>query len=256
MKRWVFRSFLLLLLSTRVSVSQAQPQFLYEKMVDLTHAMEKGMPQFSDAVPFTLHKMTDYGDGYLSYSFSIPEHLGTHVDAPLHFYMERRSVDEIELRSLVGRAVVVNVVEEARRNPDYELTLADLRQWEIEHGPIGKNSIVILRTGWESKWFRPGEYLNRDKNGVLHFPGFSCEVVDYLARNRAVLALGTDTLSIDAGRSNSFCAHKTLHHTNKYAIEGLTNLEKLPPRGATIVVMPLKIKGGSGAPARVIAWVP
>jgi kynurenine formamidase len=90
----------------------------------------------------------------------------------------------------------------------------------------------------------------------MHFPGFSCDVVDYLAHNRAVRALGTDTLSIDTGRSQFYCAHNILLHTNKYAIEGLTNLEKLPARGATIVVAPLKISEGSGAPARVFAWLP
>lgn len=90
----------------------------------------------------------------------------------------------------------------------------------------------------------------------MHFPGFSCDVVDYLAHNRSVRALGTDTLSIDSGRSDSFCAHKILLRANKYAIEGLTNLEKLPPRGASLVVAPMKIGKGSGAPARVFAWLP
>ena len=239
-----------------VSVAQAEPPFLKGMMVDLTHALEKGIPQFSEDLPFTLHQMTDYADGYLSYSFSVPEHIGTHVDAPRHFYMGKKAADEIEIREFVGYGVVINVVEESRRNPDYELTLEDLRKWEWKNGPIKKNSIVILRTGWESKWFRPKEYLNRDKNGAMHFPGFSCDVVDYLAHNRAVRALGTDTLSVDTGRSQIYCAHNILLHANKYAIEGLTNLEKLPPRGATIIVAPLKIKGGSGAPARVFAWIP
>lgn len=234
----------------------AQPQFLYEKMVDLTHSLEKGMPQFTESHPFTLFRLNDYKDGYLSQAFSTPEHVGTHVDAPSHFFVGKKSAEEIAIQDFVGYAFVINVVEEARRNPDYELTLEDLRKWERQNGPIRKDSIVILRTGWESRWFRPREYLNRDRNGVMHWPGFSCDVVDYLAHNRAVQALGTDTLSIDPGRSETFCAHKIILHTNKYAIEGLTNLERLPPRGATIVVAPLKISGGSGAPARVFAWLP
>ncbi len=249
-------SFLTALLLLAASAAEARPKFFKEKLVDLTHGLEKGMPQFSDATPFTLSKLTDYADGYLSYGFSAPEHIGTHVDAPRHFEPAKKSVDELLPVDLVGSAVVINVVEEARINPDYELTLAELRKWELKNGPIRKDSIVILRTGWESKWFKPKEYLNRDKNGVSHWPGFSCTTVDYLAHSRAVKAIGTDTLSIDLGRSKDFCAHQIILNTNKYAIEALTNLEKLPAQGATIVVSPLKIKGGSGAPARVFAFVP
>ncbi len=234
----------------------AEPAFPKENVVDLTHTLEKGMTQFSESNPFVLHRLTDYDSGYLSFGFSTQEHIGTHVDAPVHFWPGKATVDRIDLSHLTGRAVVINVVEEARRNPDYELTLDDLKRWQLRNGPIKKNSIVILRTGWESKWFRPRDFVNKDKNGVMHFPGFACEVVDYLARNRAVRALGTDTLSIDPGRSDSFCAHKALLRSNKYAIEGLTNLEKLPSQGATLVVAPLKITGGSGSPARVLAFLP
>jgi kynurenine formamidase len=227
-----------------------------QNLVDLTHALESTMPQYSEDHPFLLQKLTDYEDGYLSYGLSLPEHIGTHVDAPKHFWPNGRSVDRLTLEDLTGRAVIINVIEQAQRNPDYELTLDDLRSWERRYGPIGKNSIVVLRTGWESKWYRPREFMNKDKAGVRHFPGYSCDAVDYLAHNRAVRALGTDTLSIDPGRSEAFCAHKVLLKTDKYAIEGLTNLEKIPPQGATIVVSPLKIAGGSGAPARVFALVP
>lgn len=248
---------LILLISTPLAVHAAgRDRFWRDRLVDLTHALERTMPQYSEAHPFTLHRLSDYEDGYLSYGFSMTEHTGTHVDAPKHFRPTGRTVDQLTLEELTGRAVVVNVIEEARRDPDYELTLEDLRAWERRNGPIKRNSIVILRTGWESKWYRPREFLNKDKNGVMHWPGFSCDIVDYLANNRAVRGLGTDTLSIDPGRSETFCAHKALLRTNKFAVEALTNLEKLPPQGATIVVSPLKIAGGSGAPARVFALVP
>lgn len=234
----------------------AQGRFWKDTIIDLSHSLEKTMPQYDEAHPFLLQKLSDHDDGYLSFGFSASEHTGTHVDAPRHFWPSGRTIDRIPLAELTGRAAVINVVEEARRNPDYELTLDDLRAWELKYGPIKKNSIVVLRTGWESKWFRPREFMNKDKSGTMHSPGFSCDVVDYLANNRAVRALGTDTLSIDPGRSETFCAHKALLKTDKYAIEGLTNLEKIPPQGATIVVSPLKIAGGSGAPARVFALVP
>lgn len=234
----------------------SEGRFWKDEIVDLSHALESTMPQYAEGHPFLLQKLTDYSDGYLSYGFSTSEHLGTHVDAPRHFWPSGRSIDRITLSELTGRAAVINVVEESRRNPDYELTMDDLRAWELKYGPIKRNSIVVLRTGWESKWYRPKEFMNKDKAGTMHSPGFSCDVVDYLAHSRAVRALGTDTLSIDPGRSESYCAHKVLLKTDKYAIEGLTNLEKLPAQGATIVVSPLKIAGGSGAPARVFALVP
>jgi kynurenine formamidase len=244
------------LLLSASAFAETQGRLWKQTLVDLTHALESTMPQYSDAQPFHLQKLSDYDDGYLSYGFSAAEHLGTHVDAPKHFWPSGRSVDRIALADLAGRAVVINVVEESRRNADYELTVDDLKAWELRYGPIAKNSIVILRTGWESKWYRPKEFMNRDKDGMMHSPGFSCDAVDYLAHNRSVRALGIDTLSIDPGRSEAFCAHKLILKTDKFAIEGLTNLEKLPPQGATIVVAPLKIAGGSGAPARVFALVP
>lgn len=244
------------LLSSLTAFAGDQGRFWKQTLVDLTHTLESTMPQYSEGHPFMLQKLSDYDDGYLSYGFCVAEHVGTHIDAPRHFWGSGRSVERITLEELTGRAVVINVVEESRRNADYELTLDDLRSWERRHGPIKRNSIVILRTGWESKWYRPRDFLNQDRSGTMHWPGFSCDVVDYLAHNRAVRALGTDTLSIDPGRSTSYCAHKILLKTNKYAIEGLTNLEKLPPQDATIIVSPLKVSGGSGAPARVFALVP
>ncbi|HEX5036726.1 MAG TPA: cyclase family protein [bacterium] len=250
------RAVLVALLIPASAFAVTQGRLWKQTLIDLTHALEITMPQYSDAQPFHLQKLSDYDDGYLSYGFSAAEHMGTHVDAPRHFWPNGRTVDRITLSELAGRAVVINVVEESKRNPDYELTTDDLKAWELRYGPIARNSIVILRTGWESKWYRPKDFMNRDKLGVMHSPGFSCDVVDYLAHNRAVRALGTDTLSIDPGRSEAYCAHKVLLKTDKYAIEGLTNLEKLPPQGATIVVTPLKIAGGSGAPARVFALVP
>ncbi len=240
---------------TLSSVVWAQPEFLQKEMVDLTHVLNKSVPQYAELHPFTQQKISSYESGYLSYVLSMPEHIGTHVDAPNHFSPSGKSVDQLDIINLVGNAVVINIAEYSR-NSDYEFTLRDLRTWESLHGPILKNSIVILRTGWESKWFQPKNYLNRDKNGVMHFPGFSCEVAEYLSQHRSVRALGTDTLSIDPGKSQDFCAHKVFLHKEKYAIEGLTNLEKLPARGAVIVVSPIKVGGGTGAPARVIAWVP
>lgn len=246
----------LIVLLFAASTASAQPQFIHEKMVDLTHPLVQGMPQFSAEAPFSIHKLSGYESGYFSNAITLPEHIGTHVDAPAHFCPSRRQMADIPITDFVGYAVVIDVTDEGRKDPDYALTIEGLKKWELKHGPIKKNSIVLLRTGWEEKWSRPREYVNRDRQGTPHFPGFSCETVDYLAHNRLVRALGTDTLSIDPGRSEDFCVHKILLQANKYALEGLTNLKKLPPHGATIVVSPLKIEGGSGSPARVFAWLP
>lgn len=232
------------------------PQILGKKVVDLSHALEEGMPQYSEQVHFSLNNLTNYSQGYYANALAMPEHIGTHVDAPSHFFPGKKTVDQLDSAELIGNAFVLNMTSQAQKNANYRLTLDDLKAWELENGPIRRDSIVILRTGWESRWFKPKAFANKDSMGGYHFPGYSCEVVAYLSRNRNVRALGTDTFSIDAGNTEDFCAHRILMGANKYAIEGLTNLESLPARGAVITVAPLKVKSGSGAPARVLAWLP
>jgi kynurenine formamidase len=186
----------------------------------------------------------------------MPEHIGTNVDAPNHFYPGKRSIDQIPPEHLQAPVVVLRPLDRSKMGDDDELTLQEVMEWESKYGPIPRRSVAVLHSGWDARWGNARRYFNRDGSGVMHFPGFSCDAADYLLNHREVIALGTDAVSIDVGSNRDLCAHKLLFRLNRYAIESLANLGQLPPRGGIIVIAPLKLAGGSGAPARVFATLP
>jgi kynurenine formamidase len=159
---------------------------------------------------------------------------------------------------LVGPAVVIDVSEAASKNRDYSLTLSDIAAWEAKHGQIPAGSIVLVRTGWEKHWGDKLAYLGTDKPGDtanLHFPGISKEAAVLLGQ-RKVDAIGLDTPSLDHGPSKDFAAHRAFSAANVYGLENVANLDRLPPVGATLIALPMKIKGGTGGPTRILAILP
>ena len=195
---------------------------------------------------------------YSAYSMCAPEHGGTHIDAPIHFAEGGLTVDRIPPERLVGPAVVVDVSAKAAKDADYRVTVADLEAEEKARGAIPRGAIVLIRTGWAKKWLDRKAYFGDDKPGDasnLHFPGLSAEGAKLLVA-RGVSGVGLDTASIDHGPSKDFIAHQILMGAGVYAIENLASLDRLPPRGATLYALPMKIGGGSGAPARVFAVLP
>ncbi len=194
--------------------------------------------------------------GVYSGRYSTPEHLGTHIDAPNHFEPHQPSVDQIPLNKLIGPAVVIDVRAQSATNPDYRVSIDDILTWEANHGTIPKGAIVLMHSGWGERWNDYDRYKNADTSGVLHFPAFSEEAALFLAEKRDVKALGVDTLSVDHGPSQDFPVHHVFNSRGKWLLENLDNLEKLPARGATLIVAPIKIEGGSGGQARVWAIVP
>ncbi|HEY7545578.1 MAG TPA: cyclase family protein, partial [Blastocatellia bacterium] len=161
----------------------------------------------------------------------------------------------IEVKKLIAPAVVIDVRSKVNADPDYQLTVADIKAWE-RGGPITDGAAVLLLTGWSARWDDAEKYRNPDSSGTLHFPGFSVAAIDYLLKNTRIVALGIDTLSIDYGPSKNFAGHRLSHSRGLYHIENLTNLDRLPARGAVVFVAPLAIEGGSGSPARVLAIAP
>lgn len=226
------------------------------EVVDLTHDLRDGTPLFPGGIPFTLEPLTQLADGYYMNSFVCGEHTGTHLDAPAHFGKGLPTVDEIPPTRLVSQGVLIDVQAKSAANPDYVLTLVDLQDWEKANGRIPARSLVILNTGWHQRWENPDRYLNRDETGAMHFPGFSGDAIRYLLKERDVNGLGIDTASIDPGKSGTFEAHKALLLGGRYQLENLDNLSLLPVRGFSVIVGPMKISRGSGAPARVLAIVP
>ncbi len=225
--------------------------------IDLTHALHETVPTWPGSPVFqreTLSRIKT--DGYFLNRLCLSEHFGTHVDAPRHFAVDAPDAASVKAQNLVIPAVVVDIHERVRRNPDTVLTLDDIRQWEQKWGRIPTGSMVILATGWSDRWASQTEYRNMDANGVMHFPGFSAEAVRFLIEKRGIVALGIDTLSLDPGISEDFAVHHLLAQHGRYGVENLNHPERLPPRGALVVVGLLPFRKGSGSPARVLGLVP
>jgi kynurenine formamidase len=202
-------------------------------------------------------KVTDGGYWYAANRFCAAEHGGTHIDAPLHFAQGQRSVDELPVEQLIGAAVVIDVTLRAQADRDYQVTVQDLADWEISYGRMPRGAIVLLRTGYGQFWPDAAKYLGTTKKGTegvaeLHFPGLHPTAAQWLA-NRDVGAVGIDTASIDYGQSRFFDSHRVLAKGNIPAMENVAHLERLPPNGAWIVALPMKIKGGTGGPLRIVA---
>lgn len=234
------------------------------RLIDLTHTFDEETVYWPTAPSrFRLERLdfgkTDAGYFYSANSLCTPEHGGTHIDAPLHFGEGMRSVAEIPLEQLVAAAVVLDVSAEAATDRDYRLTPEVIHDFEKRFGLIETGSMVILRTGWSRFWPHPKTYLGDDTPGDasrLRFPGYGEEAARILVEQRKVGILGIDTASIDFGQSKKFVVHRIAAAGNVPGLENLANLERLPPRGAILIALPMKIGGGSGGPTRVIALVP
>jgi kynurenine formamidase len=231
-------------------------------LVDLTHPFNDRTIYWPTAKEFELtevaHGETEGGYFYAAYNYEAAEHGGTHLDSPIHFARGRDTTEEIPLRRLVGRAVVVDVSERALDDRDYLVSRADLRGWERDNGRIPRRTIVLLRTGWDRYWPDAERYLGTAERGEqavpkLHFPGLSPAGARWLVNRRAVKAVGIDTASIDYGQSTTFLAHRILGAANVPVFENLARLGRLPNRGFAVVALPMKIDGGSGGPLRIMA---
>jgi kynurenine formamidase len=244
---------------------QAAPAFPNGTIVDLSHAYGADTIYWPTAEPFRLdvvsEGMTEAGYYYAANTFATAEHGGTHLDAPVHFARGRHAVDEIPLEQLVGRAVVIDVNVAAEQDPDYLVGVGDIQAFESVHGRIPDGAILLIRTGYSSRWPDAAAYLGTAERGEaavakLHFPGLAPDAARWLVENRPIHALGIDTASIDYGQSTTYETHRILYDANIPGLENLTALDRLPPTGAYLVALPMKIAGGSGAPLRAIAIVP
>jgi kynurenine formamidase len=235
------------------------------RIIDLTHDFSNETVYWVTAREFKLDTVfagnTDKGYYYTANNFASAEHGGTHIDAPIHFSKDRQSVDEIPLERLIGPAVLIDVASKALKDRDYLISTGDIQQWEEStNGKIPKGSIVLLRTGYSQFYPDREKYMGTNQRGeqavkLLHFPGLSPEAAKWLVANRNINAIGIDTPSIDYGQSEYFQSHVALMSADIPAFENLTNLDKLPAKGFHVVALPMKIKGGSGAPLRIIALI-
>jgi kynurenine formamidase len=203
---------------------------------------------------------TPGGWWYAANAFCAAEHGGTHLDAPVHFAEGRRAASEIPLEDLIGEAVVVDVSDAAGADRDLAVGDDALEAWEASGGWIPEGAIVLLKTGWGDRWPDPARYLGTAARGPeavadLHFPGLSEDGARWLVA-RGVRAVGIDTASIDRGQSTDFRAHRVLAEANVPIFENVANLDRVVPRGAWVVALPMKIARGTGGPLRIVVLQP
>ena len=243
-------------------VAQKPGTFPHRKVVDLSYPFDASSVYWPTAETFKLEKdfegETEKGYYYSAYRYAAAEHGGTHIDAPVHFAKGRKSVDQIPLEQLMGPGIVVDVTSRCSGNPDYLITIDDFQKWERQNGRISSGVIVLLRTGYGKYYPDRKKYLGTDERGAaavakLHFPGLHPDAARWLTQNRSIKAIGLDTASIDYGQSTLFESHRTLFAHDIPAFENVANLDKLPVKNFSVIALPMKIKGGSGGPLRIVA---
>ncbi|MBV8771547.1 MAG: cyclase family protein [Deltaproteobacteria bacterium] len=230
----------------------------FRHIVDLTHTLDESTPTFEETKEPVFRAKTVAtieADHYFARELCLPEHFGTHLDAPAHFAPGHWTVEQIPPERFVAPLVVLDLRSKVEHNPDYRLSTADLVSWEQVNRPIPASAVVIARTGWESRWNSAKDYRNPDSKGVMHFPGYSLEAAKVLIEERKVYGLGIDTLSIDYGPSPDFPVHRYSLAHDVYHLENVTNLDHVPGSGAQVLVAPMKLGGGSGSPVRILALV-
>jgi kynurenine formamidase len=226
----------------------------FSKVVDLTHTLTPEFPTFGGQPQLELDVLVTLAkDGYNIYQWTLNEHTGTHMDAPFHF-SDQLTADLIPVSDLLGPLAVVDIRAKAEEDPDALVTPDDLQAWEESYGEIPPGAIVAMLSGWDAN-VTTDKFRNADDEGVMHFPGFGLEAIDFLLKERDVKGIMVDTLSLDHGPSATFDVHYNWLPANKWGMECVANLGQLPPFGATIFVGGPKIGGASGGPSRVIALV-
>ena len=231
-------------------------QISYRSVVSLAHPVEPTMPIWpgDPAVVFT-NVATFPNDGYFLRNFSMGEHSATHMNAPNSFHADGEDISSYSAEQLVVPLVVIDARTQSAANSDYALTVQDVKNWERANGRIRAGSVVAMLTGWEDKWSNPAAFFGQDANG-LHFPGFASETTHFLLTQRRVGGVGIDTHGVDPGQDTSYATNTEVLEQQRITLENLTNLDKLPPRGTTMAIGALPLKGGSGSPLQVLAFVP
>jgi kynurenine formamidase len=220
---------------------------------DLTHVFTEGFPVFTFDPPTRRTLVTIEDGGFYSQEWTFGEHSGTHTDAPGHFIPGGRFTPELELRELIVPVVVIDISKRAASNPDAAVRPKDLERHEKRYGRIPRRAAVFMYSGWESRVDDPQAYKNPDAEGQYHFPGWSIEAAEWLLENRRISAIGVDTMSLDIGASTTFDVHLTVLGADKYGVENLANLKRIPPSGARVFVGVIPWQEGSGGPCRAVA---
>lgn len=239
------------------------------RVVDLTAPLVNSTPilklppPYENTINFQLEKISEYDDrgpAWYWNNIHTGEHVGTHLDAPIHWITGKdgRSVADIPPVELIASAVVLDFADRAAEDPDFLLGIDDVKAWEDSHGQVPAGAWFLFRTGWDARGNSQDEFLNADETGP-HTPGIAAKCVSWLLAERAITGIGVETVGTDAGAAHSFDppfpCHAALAGAGRYGLTQLRNVAELPPTGAVVIASGLPIVGGSGSPARVLALV-
>jgi kynurenine formamidase len=243
-----------------MGVSLAQP-ISDSRMIDLTHTFDAKTIYWPTEDGFKLMPeaagITEQGYWYSANRFKCAEHGGTHIDAPIHFFERGQTVDQLPLARLVGPGACVDVSLKCAADRDYQVTVEDFEAWEKANLASLQDRIVLIRTGFGRYWPDREKYLGTAEQGKgavakLRFPGLDPSAADWLVSKRKIRSVGIDTASIDHGQTQNYPTHQRLFRDNVPALENVAAMDNLPADGFTVIALPMKIGGGSGAPCRVI----
>jgi len=238
------------------AVTPALAQRSFQSVVDLTHVMSPEFPTFFGVPGIEMEKKFDFKkDGFNLNWWKIVEHAGTHMDAPIHFSENGATAEKITAEQLVAPLAVVDVSAKAAQNADYALTRQDLAEWEGKNGRLPDRCCVAMNSGRQQHVTNAAKFVGRDAAGVMHFPGIHPEATEWLVKERSVVGLAVDTLSLDPGNSKDFKTHYAWLPSGRWGIENIANLDKVPATGATLVAGLTKVKDATGGPARIFALV-
>jgi kynurenine formamidase len=231
-----------------------------ENVVDLTHTLTEDFPYIPiPGITFPFKKIpiaTIDKLGVAANRWEIHEHIGTQIDAPSHFFADGLSLEEMPVRNFIAPLAVIDISERAKTNADTMLTIEDIKNWEKKYGQLPKGAAVFMYSGWDAKIKDAKAFLNLDGTNTLHFPGFSAEAAAFLVRERDVVGIGVDTISLDTGNDKAYKAHKAWLAAGKWGVECVANLKQVPPVGATVFVGASKVSGATGGLVRLIATFP
>ncbi|KAF4598866.1 Cyclase 1 superfamily protein [Pleurotus pulmonarius] len=216
----------------------------FANIVDLSHNLENNMQTYPGDPLFRSHPHASIKpDGYAVSRFSMGSHTGTHVDAPSHFIVNGRTIDQIPLSTFVGPVVVVDVTSKKPRGKiEWDSDLA------IYADRMSSGVILLIRTGWSRFWGTPGyldhPYLTREAAERIIATGVRAVGVD---------SLNPDETVIDGEGEGGFGVHEIILGADGVIVENLTGLEMVK-EGMTVQFIPLKLAGSDGSPVRALAW--
>jgi kynurenine formamidase len=236
----------------------------YAQILDLTHSFDAQTIYWPTEDGFKLIResagISEGGYYYAANRFMCAEHGGTHIDAPIHFFAKGKTVDQVPLQQLIGLGACVDVTRKCAADRDYQVAVEDFERWEADNKATLENRIVLIRTGFGRYWPDKEKYLGTKEQGKagvakLHFPGLDPSAADWLITRRHIRVIGIDTASIDHGQTHNYPTHQRLFRDEVPALENIADLSNVPADHFTVVALPMKIGGGSGAPCRIVAMI-